>query len=597
MAIVSVRCGRRRAVPVPSFTEPRVQRRVYPVRVRCSVLKQAENASGAGSGRLTAISDTMKRDQPLIDVREAYGRHEVLLTGVNGFLGKVILGLILDRLPDVKHVHVLVRPGKGLSAEERFQAETLSSAALRSTLERVGKEFVAGKITTWVGDISQPDCGLAPEDLDRLAGQVGLIINCAGLVEFFPPVDAAFSSNVDGVENVIAVAKRVGAKLLHVSTCYVCGEADGLVEETDPIAGFYPHRTGPSDLHFHHADEIALCRERVWQIYDSAGPGAGRDWRDRTDIAVRNAQVRSRELTERLRALGRQRAEHWGWVNTYTYSKSLGEQIVASEPGLDYAIVRPAIVESALRFPFPGWIEGGRTAAPLVLMAMGGMKEWPMQAEAPLEVVPVDLIASAVLVVGALLLGGVQKPVYQLGSADVNPFRLGRLVRLLDEAAERMGRQRRNGIPGRALIDPPRAARAVSLEELRASRMRLEGRIHRAQSVVAGLRKTLLAMRLSGNGALGKMSRWSTALRTLALQASFREQTLEQYLPFILYNRYIFESENIRAGYSLITEEDRRLLPWDPESIDWNMYWEKNQIEGIEKWIRPEATRDWTFQI
>ena len=560
----------------------------------------AKNACGASSGCLAVLWNPM-RDLPLIDVREVYGRHEVLLTGANGFLGKVILGLILDRLPDVKHVHVMVRPRKGLSAEERFQAETVGSPALRpivySIREKAGGEFVARKVTTLVGDISQPDCGLAPEDLERLAGRVGLIINCAGLVEFFPPVDAAFSSNVDGVENVIAVAKRLGAKLLQVSTCYVCGEADGLVEETDPIAGFYPHRAGPSDLHFHHADEIALCRERVWQIYDTAGPGAGRDWRDRADIAVRNAQVRSRELTERLTALGRQRAERWGWVNTYTYSKSLGEQIVASEPGLDYAIVRPGIVESALRFPFPGWIEGGRTAAPLVLMAMGGMKEWPMRAEAPLEVVPVDLIAAATLVVGGLLLSGVQKPVYQLGSADANPISLGRLVGLLDEAAECMGRQSRNGIPGRALIDPRRAARVVSLEKARASRMRLEERISRAQSLVAGLRKALQATRLSGNGTHGKMSQWSTALRMLSLQASFREQTLEQYLPFILHNRYIFESENIRAGYSLITEADRRLLPWDPESIDWKEYWEKNQIEGIEKWIRPQATREWTFQI
>ena len=30
----------------------------------------------------------------------------------------------------------------------------------------------------------------------------------------------------------------------------------------------------------------------------------------------------------------------------------------------------------------------------------------------------------------------------------------------------------------------------------------------------------------------------STALRTLALQAAFREQTLDQYLPFVLGNRY-----------------------------------------------------------
>ena len=49
------------------------------------------------------------------------------------------------------------------------------------------------------------------------------------------------------------------------------------------------------------------------------------------------------------------RARSWGWPNTYTYTKSLGEQVIAGTPGLRYAIVRPSIVESALRYPFPGW--------------------------------------------------------------------------------------------------------------------------------------------------------------------------------------------------------------------------------------------------
>ena len=41
------------------------------------------------------------------------------------------------------------------------------------------------------------------------------------------------------------------------------------------------------------------------------------------------------------------RARHWGWPNTYTYSKALGEQAIAKS-GCKSAIVRPAIVESAL---------------------------------------------------------------------------------------------------------------------------------------------------------------------------------------------------------------------------------------------------------
>ena len=93
------------------------------------------------------------------------------------------------------------------------------------------------------------------------------------------------------------------------------------------------------------------------------------------------------------------------------------------------------------------------------------------------------------------------------------------------------------------------------------------------------------------------LAHWSTALRTLSLQATFREQTLDQYLPFVQDHRYIFESENIRAAYALISEKDRELLPWDPERIDWKDYWINHQVAGVEKWIQPEAVRDWAFKI
>ena len=51
----------------------------------------------------------MAPELALTDVGQAFHEHEVLLTGANGFLGKVILGLILDRFPDFKHLHILLR--------------------------------------------------------------------------------------------------------------------------------------------------------------------------------------------------------------------------------------------------------------------------------------------------------------------------------------------------------------------------------------------------------------------------------------------------------------------------------------------------------
>ncbi|HET9177629.1 MAG TPA: SDR family oxidoreductase [Terriglobia bacterium] len=525
----------------------------------------------------------MAQQSPLTDAGPTFQENEILLTGGNGFLGKVILAMLLERYPQVKHVHLLLRPGKGLSAEERFKREIMESPVMAALLATRGEKFVEERISIWPGELSQPACGLDQQALSTVTSRVKLIINCAGKVEFFPPVDESLRANVDGVENAIALARSAGARLLHVSTCFVSGEANGLIEETEPILGFYPHRKGAEDSAFDALTELAYCREQVRLITASAVS-------DETE----KPQAPSKEAAQKLVALGKRRAEHWGWVNTYTYSKSLGEQLIAREKDLPWSIVRPAIVESALRFPFPGWIEGGRTAAPLVLMAMGGLKHWPVSRNTPLEVVPVDLVAAAVLAVGALLLKGRADKVYQLGTADVNPIKLGALVDLLrQEARKRSSRNGKARLPLRIAASRGRA-RFISLEQARARRQRTERRIQRAQVILDRMHSAVHRAGLPGKQSLAA---WQSALRTLGLQARFREQTLDQYLPFILHNHYVFESENIRTAYQKLSQKDRMLLPWDPERIHWKKYWVHHQIEGIEKWIQPEAVKDWSFKI
>jgi long-chain acyl-CoA synthetase len=522
----------------------------------------------------------------LTGLSETFQETEILLTGASGFLGKVVLALLLERIPQFNHVHVLLRLGNSSLGTDRFDKDVLASPPLQAIVVHAGKGSLMNRISVWPGDLGAPGCGLSPEISERLAGRVGLIINCAGKVDFLPPIDDSFKSNVDGVENVVALAQQLGAKLLHVSTCFVCGEADGLVEETEPILGFYPQRRSLDDFAFDHREELAHSRQMIGQIYESTP-------RDQILDPLR----RPRDLVQRLITLGRQRAANWGWVNTYTYTKSLGEQIIASTPGLDYAIVRPAIVESAWRFPFPGWIEGGRTAAPLVLMALGGLKDWPVREDAPLEVVPVDMIASAILVIAALLLQGAHEPVYQLGSADSNPIDLGAIVNLLDWEARRrttndsFGKVLASWMAGKRVSARPHF---VSLEEAQQRQRRSQQTVARRQYWAEGLKTFVAKARLPG---ASWFEGWASEFRKMDLQAKFRGQTLEQYLPFVLQNRYIFESENIRAAYSKLSERDRALLPWTPEAINWKDYWVNNQIGGIEKWVQPEAARDWKFKL
>ncbi len=507
----------------------------------------------------------------MTDARETLRRHEILLIGANGFLGKVLLGLLLDRFPDFKHLHILMRGKRKFSAADRFAQEVLASPPLATVLARPEAASAQARITIHTGELGEPVCGLEEETLEELSGRIGLVINCAGLVDFFPPVDEAFLSNVDGVERVVELAKRLGARLLHVSTCFVCGEAEGLIEESDPIVGFYPRRRGPRDQGFRHDHEIRYMRERIREAYESAGISRG--------------ERRPRELSQKLIDLGRQRAAQWGWVNTYTYTKSLGEQLIASAKDLEYTIVRPAIVEAALSFPFPGWVEGGRTAAPLVMMAMSGLRHWTVREDAPMEVIPVDLVATAILIAAVMLLNGQAERVYQVATADVNPVHFGFLIRLLHREYRRQRRHRLNG-SGLPLPGLPTRVRVLQPEQARARGERQQKTLSQLQQWAAGLRR---AAERSGVPGAGHLRRLASALRAASLQAMIRNQALELYQPFMRDNRFVFEAENMRAAYRRLSEADRERLPWTPEKINWRDYWIHNEVAGVQKWVWGET--------
>jgi long-chain acyl-CoA synthetase len=321
--------------------------------------------------------------------------------------------MVLDRFPELKHLVVQVRRKKNVSGEQRFYSEVLPSPPMRAVVERMGGErAVRAKVDVVEGDLDQPLCGISAENLDRLRGKVDLVLNLAGVVDFDPPVNESVEPNVYGTQHLIELVKQLDAKLVHVSTAYVAGKKNGRITEDIPIDGYFPRRDQ------NHGEQFSVAEELKW--YD-----------DFVKHTRETRHTEPRPVRERLREGGMKRADYWGWTNTYTYTKSMGEQLIAQTVGLTYAIIRPAIVESSLRFPFPGWNEGFTTSAPLVLMGGEGVKGWPVRKDGPLEIIPVDLVAAGILIVTAAVLCGKHKRVYHLASADENPIMLPRLVAFL----------------------------------------------------------------------------------------------------------------------------------------------------------------------
>jgi long-chain acyl-CoA synthetase len=493
-----------------------------------------------------------------ISAIESFRNCTMLLMGGTGFVGKVFLAMVLDRFPEMKHLIVQVRRKKTVSGEQRFSNDILTSPPVRPSVERLGGEAaVRRKVSVIEGDLDEPLCGFAAERIEELKGRVDVIVNLAGVVDFDPPVNESVEPNVYGTKHLIELVQLLDTKLVHVSTCYVAGKRDGRISEEMPIDGYCP--TGEP---FSVAAELEWYEQFVKETRESRA-------------------TNPRPVRERLREGGMNRAERWGWMNTYTYTKSMGEQLLEQTPGLKYSIVRPAIVESSMVFPFPGWNEGFTTSAPLVLMGAEGVKGWPVRKDGPLEVIPVDLVAQGILIVAAAVLCGKNKRVYHLSSADENPIMLPRLVAFLGMNSRYRHKHKKEGNrlgnAWKAYVE----TQVITVESLQARRSRL----HRGLDVIHAaltLGKTLLGAK--------KVDPYLKSLRDTRRQIRALEITLDKFLPFMFHNSFVFETKNIREAARMLTNEDLKRVNWEPETIDWADYWVNIHTKGIEKWIRPMFT-------
>ncbi len=557
------------------------------------------NGNGHGNGALSHRNGNGKNGNgkpPSLYPSEVLRGKKIVIIGGTGFLGKVFWSLLLCRYPMVSRIYLLVRPKRGETAEQRFWSEIATSEVLRPLRDEYGpgyELFLRDKVTPVEGDVALPFCGLGSELRDELRGEIAAVVNASGVIDFDPPLDLALDVNAFGVQNLVALAKDLGnASLMHTSTCFVAGTRTGFIEERDPRDHPFPRSGELERAHWDPDREIAECLDVIEQARHRAND-AFRQSRF-LDEAKRNlerrnepssgailddeiAKVKRKYIEARLAEMGTERAQFWGWPNTYTYTKSIGEQIVATS-GLPFTIVRPAVVESSVSFPVKGWNEGINTSAPLLYSVVNGQTQIP-GSDHFLDVIPCDMVAGGMLLSLIELIEGKAEAVYQYGASDINPCKMSRFAELCGLYKRRKWQRTGKGGPIVSFLQSHVESAVLGEEAFEKYGPELVARGASSIAKLLGIAAVGPASSLIGPAA--KM------LDKFADQQRKVKKVLDNFVPFVARYDYVFRCDNTRAAVARLSAEDKKKIGWFPEAIDWREWFLDVHMPGLEKWVFP----------
>ncbi|AAZ13428.1 Male sterility protein, putative [Trypanosoma equiperdum] len=301
-----------------------------------------------------------------LDVHEAFSRKNFFLTGGTGFMGKVLIYKIMKEFPDVGYIYVLAR-GKNsrrlkryLNPQERVKLEVLSSPCfdpLRKSMGEAAFNALGSRVVAIEGNIVDNRIGLSDKDRQTLINHTHFIVHMAATVNFDERLNIAVETNTLGSLRVLTLAKECKnlEAMVHVSTCYVNYSVQGRpVEECLYSPPFDPQ---------------GMCKHI---------------------LALNDKEIDT---------VGRDLLKKYGFPNTYTFTKFIGEQLLNENKGnCPLVIVRPSIVGCSLKEPFPGWVDALTAAGGLILTCgLGLVRELVCRQGAIADIVPVDFVVNVIL--------------------------------------------------------------------------------------------------------------------------------------------------------------------------------------------------------
>lgn len=501
------------------------------------------------------------------------GGRRILLTGVTGFLGQAVLRSLLETTEDV-HVTAVVRPKGSVTGRRRLE-QLLRKPVFASWGEMLEKEGALGGAADGkarLKEIFDARVGVLEGDLTDMPAitePVDTVIHSASSVSFDPPIDDAFRTNVGGARNLYEALLASGQDphVIHVSTAYVGGISKGLRQEGSLR----------SDVDWRAEFDAALAaRERVEA--ESRKPETLRSQIRAAKLqvgrmgpkSVANVSEEARRdwVQQRLVDFGRTRAQSVGWTDIYTFTKAMAEQVAEelwAGSGHRVSFVRPSIIESAVKKPYPGWIDGYKVADPLIMAYGRGMlPEFPGLADSILDVIPVDHVVNVIV---ALATQEVSRrgddAYYQVVSGASNPMPFHELVTAVREYFTKHPLEDEKGRP---IEVPEWSFPAVEMVEQR----------FRAKELTAKIGSTAVAY----FPATKRTREWTSNLQKTTSGLTMLRKYIELYRHYTK-TEMVFDDANTRALRAELPEEFLATHDFDVTGIVWKDYFQRQHLPAV----------------
>lgn len=470
----------------------------------------------------------------------------VLVTGSTGYLAKLFVEKILRVQPNVKKLYLLVRSVDAHAAKLRMQDEIIAKEIFRVLRETYGEDmdsFISSKVTPLAGDVVYENFGLQDTELvDKLLNETNIIANVAANTKLDERYDVLLSTNTFGSKTVAEFAKKCVKleMLLHVSTAYVCGNKSGLILEKPFQMGETLNGTVGLDIH----QEQSLV--------------------NRTLKELKAVNATKEKEVQVMKELGMQRANFYGWPNTYVFTKAMGEMLIGHlRENLPLVIIRPTVVTSTYKEPFPGWIEGARHIDILALIyGKGKVSCFLGDPALILDLIPGDMVVNAMIAGMATHANDPSEFIYHVGSSFKNP--INPMV-FVDYGYEYFRKNPLIGKDGNYV--------KVKRPRILTSMMSFQGYM---------VLHYILPLKIFGLVNALCCNHFDQQCKTMNRKLVLVMSLVDLYSPYIYFKGIFDDANTDKLRVALQSNKtDAETFYFDPKCIDWNAYFSNSHLPGV----------------